>query len=104
MLSEIQFSSSGKRFVIKTLCSNHFLSRITTALPKVPPELAQQFLMQPRERGKQLWLEEIENQVNPIVWAAGRPGRAKRASPVKADLKPGAGTPGRRQYPCERTP
>ena len=71
---------------------------------QIPPGHAQQFLMQPRERGKQLWLEEIENQVNPIVWAAGRPGRAKRASPVKADLKPGAGTPGRRQYPCERTP
>ena len=42
---------------------------------------------------------EIKNKVNPIVWAARRPRRAKRSSPVKVDLKPGARTLNKRQDP-----
>ena len=51
------------------------------------------------EGGKQPWLKEVENQVKPIVWAAGSPGKAKQAFPVKADLRPGEGPPHKRQYP-----
>ena len=50
------------------------------------------------EEGKQPCLKEIENQINPIAWAAGRPKNAKWTSSVKVDLKPGAGTPNNRQY------
>lgn len=49
------------------------------------------------------WEEEkIKNRVNPIVWAAGKLGRAKGASSVKVDLKPGAETPSKRQYPLQK--
>ena len=50
----------------------------------------------------QLWPEEMKNQVNPIVWAAGRPGRAKPTSPIRVDLKPGAGIPSKKQYPLRK--
>ena len=42
---------------------------------QVPPEHAWQFLMKPWDEGEKL--EEIENQANHIVWAAGKLGRAK---------------------------
>ena len=40
--------------------------------------------------------------MNPTVWAAGRPGKVKRASPVKADLKPGVRTPNEKQYALQK--
>ena len=99
MLWEIQFSSSRRKFVLATPFSNHPLSRRTRAPPIGPSRAYPAFPCETMEGEKQPWPEEIENQANPNLWAPGRPGRVKKSSPIKDDLKPGAGSPKKRQYP-----
>ncbi|KAK4806237.1 hypothetical protein QYF61_013381 [Mycteria americana] len=45
--------------------------------------------------------EEVLNAVTPLVWALKTPGRAKNATPVKIELKPGAQPVRKKQYPIK---
>ena len=100
-------SSSGKGLAVQTSCSDHFLSLRTTAPPAGPSRahLAVPYETMEKEE-KRLWPEDVENQANAMVWAAGRPERAKQAPPptVKVDLKPEVGTLNTRQYPLQKGP
>ncbi|KAK4806208.1 hypothetical protein QYF61_001131 [Mycteria americana] len=43
--------------------------------------------------------EEVLNAVIPLVWASGKPGRAKSVTPIKTELKSGAQPVRKKQYP-----
>ena len=99
--------SSGEGLAVTTLRSDHFFCSRTAA---PPPGLSRAHLAVPYEtmekEEKRLWPEDVENQANAMVWAAGRPERAKQAPPptVKVDLKPEVGTLNTRQYPLQKGP
>ncbi|KAK4806144.1 hypothetical protein QYF61_001067 [Mycteria americana] len=60
----------------------------------IPPETAwkaQICLLTEKDPNEEMnILEEVVNVVTPLVWASKKPGRAKNATPVKTELKPGA--------------
>ncbi|KAK4810760.1 hypothetical protein QYF61_007734 [Mycteria americana] len=71
----------------------------------IPPETAwkaQICLLTEKDPNEEMNIpEEVLNAVIPLVWASKIPGRAKNATPVKTELKPGAQPVRKKQYPIK---
>ncbi|KAK4810523.1 hypothetical protein QYF61_004486 [Mycteria americana] len=71
----------------------------------IPPETAwkaQICLLTEKDPNEEMNIsEEVLNAVIPLVWASKIPGRAKNATPVKIELKPGAQPVRKKQYPIK---
>ncbi|KAK4806158.1 hypothetical protein QYF61_001081 [Mycteria americana] len=69
----------------------------------IPPEnawKAQMCLLTQGEKDENADIpEEVLNAVIPLVWASGKPGRAKSITPIKTELKSGAQPVRKKQYP-----
>ncbi|KAK4810644.1 hypothetical protein QYF61_007381 [Mycteria americana] len=71
----------------------------------IPPETAwkaQIRLLTEKDPNEEMNIpEEVLNAVTPLVWASKIPGRAKNATLVKTELKPGAQPVRKKQYPIK---